>query len=99
MRTMLVDAALVLGGSFAAALLVKATLVLAVALLAHQLARQSRAAVRHVLLAAAFAVLLVLPVAASLIPSRAVEVQRSACRSNDRRRHRSVHARYGAITC
>jgi uncharacterized protein (TIGR03435 family) len=74
MRTMLVDAALVLGGSFAAALLVKATLVLAVALLAHQLARQSRAAVRHVLLAAAFAVLLVLPVAASLIPSRAVEV-------------------------
>jgi len=74
MRTMLVDGALVLGGSFAAALLVKATLTLAVALLAYRLARRSRAAARHVVLTAAFAVLLFLPFAASVIPSRGVEV-------------------------
>jgi uncharacterized protein (TIGR03435 family) len=74
MRTVLADAALVLGGSFTAALLVKATLTLVVALIAHRLARRSRAAVRHVLLNAAFAVLLILPLASSVIPSRAVEV-------------------------
>ena len=75
MRTMLVDGVLVLDGSFATALLVKATLSLAVALIGYRLARRSRAAVRHVLLAAAFAVLLVLPLASSVIPSRAVEVR------------------------
>ncbi|MGH9238622.1 MAG: M56 family metallopeptidase [Vicinamibacterales bacterium] len=74
MRTMLADGALVLGGSFAVALLVKATVTLAVALLAYRLARRSRAAARHVLLTAAFAVLLFLPFAASVIPSRVVEV-------------------------
>jgi len=73
MRTMLVDGALVLGGSFAAALLVKATLTLAVALLAYRLARRSRAAARHVVLTAAFAVLLFLPFAASVIPSHVNE--------------------------
>ena len=49
--------------SFAVSILVKATAALAMALVAARLARRRRAAVRHVLLAAAFAVLMVLPLA------------------------------------
>ena len=77
MRTLLADAVLAIGGSFAASLLVKATLALGLALIASRLARRSRAAVRHVVLAAAFAMLLALPAAAFLIRPRAVEVTKS----------------------
>jgi len=58
-----------IGASFAATLLVKATLTLAVALAVTGLARRSRAAARHVLLVAAFAVLLALPAASFVMPS------------------------------
>jgi uncharacterized protein (TIGR03435 family) len=68
------EIALGIGGSFAATLLVKATLTLAVALAVTGLARRSRAAARHVLLGAAFAVLLVLPAASFLMPSRGVRL-------------------------
>ena len=61
-----------IGASFAAALLVKATLTLAVALAVTGLARRSRAAARHVLLVAAFAVLLALPAASFVMPARGV---------------------------
>lgn len=73
MRAVITDAALLVGGSFAASLIAKATLVLGVALVARWLTRRNRAAVRHVVLSAAFVVLLALPVA-GLIPSRAIEL-------------------------
>ena len=52
----------------AAALLFKVTLILALALAGTRLARHSRAAVRHVLLAASFAALLMLPIASVVVP-------------------------------
>lgn len=60
--------------AFAVSILVKATLVVAVALGAVRLARDSRAAVRHLVLAAAFVVLLVLPPASFFAPSVRVAV-------------------------
>src|SRR4029453_4430934 len=57
------------GASFAATLLVKATLTLAVALAVTGLARRSRAAARHVLLLAAFPGPLALPPAWFVMPS------------------------------
>jgi bla regulator protein blaR1 len=68
------EIAIGIGASFAAMLLVKATLTLAVALAVTGLARRSRAAARHVLLVAAFAVLLVLPAASFMMPSRGVRL-------------------------
>ena len=66
------DIAIGIGASFVTALLAKATLTLTVALALTGLARRSRAAGRHVLLVAAFAVLLTLPAASFVIPSRGV---------------------------
>jgi uncharacterized protein (TIGR03435 family) len=72
------EVAIGIGASFAATLLVKATLTLAVALAVTGLARRSRAAARHVLLVAAFAVLLALPAASFVIPSRGVTLPAQA---------------------
>jgi uncharacterized protein (TIGR03435 family) len=58
----------------AASILAKVTVTLVLALIATRLARRSRAAVRHVLLAAAFGVILVLPLASIVAPSVRVEV-------------------------
>lgn len=55
-------------------LLVKATVVLAVALGASHLARRASAAVRSLILAAAFGLLFVLPLASAALPSRAIDV-------------------------
>lgn len=74
MNAWLAEIVIGVGASFAATLLVKATLTLAVALAATGLARRSRAAARHVLLVAAFAVLLVLPGASFTMPSRPVRL-------------------------
>jgi uncharacterized protein (TIGR03435 family) len=74
MNAWFADIAIGIGASFAAALLVKATLTLAGALAVTGLARRSRAAARHVLLVAAFAVLLALPAASFVMPSRALTV-------------------------
>jgi len=74
MNAWLAEIALGIGASFAATLLVKATLTLAVALAVTGLARRSRAAARHVLLVAAFAVLLVLPAASFMMPSLGVRL-------------------------
>jgi uncharacterized protein (TIGR03435 family) len=68
------EIAIGIGASFAATLLVKATLALAVALAVTGLARRSRASARHVLLVAPFAVLLVLPAASFMMPSRGVRL-------------------------
>src|SRR5688572_25775143 len=70
MNTWFAQIAIAIGASFAATLLVKATLTLAVALTVTGLARRSRAAARHVLLVTAFAVLLALPAASFVMPSR-----------------------------
>ena len=72
MSAWVADIAIGIGGSFVTALLAKATMTLAVALVLTGLARRSRAAARHVLLVAAFAVLLTLPAASFVIPSRGV---------------------------
>src|SRR5262245_31559472 len=53
----------------AASILFKATMTIVLALAATRLARHARAAVRHVLLSATFAVLLALPLASLLAPS------------------------------
>src|SRR5688572_513162 len=74
MNAWLAEIALGIGASFAATLLVKATLTLAMALAVTGLARRSRAAARHVLLVAAFAVLLVLPAASFMMPSLGVRL-------------------------
>jgi uncharacterized protein (TIGR03435 family) len=58
----------------ALSILVKATLTLVLALVGARLARNRRAATRHVLLAAAFAILLVLPIASIVIPSIQIAV-------------------------
>jgi beta-lactamase regulating signal transducer with metallopeptidase domain len=55
-------------------LLAKATLVLAAALIASRLARRAPAAVRALLLASAFGVLLILPLATFALPPRTVQV-------------------------
>ena len=74
MNAWFAEIAIAIGASFAATLLVKATLTLAVALAVTRLARRSRAAARHVLLVAAFAVLLVLPAASFMMPSQGVRL-------------------------
>jgi uncharacterized protein (TIGR03435 family) len=58
----------------AAALLLKVTIVLSLALIATRLTRQSRASVRHVLLAAAFAVVMILPIASVVGPTIQIAV-------------------------
>lgn len=63
------DAMLAAGGSMAASIVAKATIAMAVGLMGAWLARRSRAALRHVLLSAAFSVLLVLPVASMIAPA------------------------------
>ena len=61
-----------------ASLLVKVTLTLVLALAGARLARHHRAAVRHLLLAAAFAVILALPVLSVALPTVRVEVPMAA---------------------
>jgi uncharacterized protein (TIGR03435 family) len=60
--------------AFLASMLAKVTVIVALALAGAWLARRSRAASRHVLLAAAFAVLLILPIVSLVAPSISVSV-------------------------
>ncbi|WP_035357383.1 M56 family metallopeptidase [Edaphobacter aggregans] len=76
MTPIVADVALAGGSSLAASLVAKATVTMVLALVGVRLARRRSAAVRHVMLAAAFAVLLALPVASILVPSvRLVQLQ------------------------
>lgn len=59
---------LAMGSSLPASIVAKATVIAAFGLVGARLARRSRAAVRHVLLAATFGVLLLLPVASLIVP-------------------------------
>jgi len=65
---------LVVSGSLAASLVVKATILTVMALMGARFARRSRAATRHVVLAAAFAMLVALPVASLVVPAIRVAV-------------------------
>jgi TonB family protein len=69
---------LAMSGSLAASIVAKATVAAALGLVAARLARGSRAAVRHALLAAVFGVLLALPVASVLAPPLRIAVQAAA---------------------
>lgn len=59
---------LTIGNSLAASIIVKATVVVSFALIAAHTARSSRAAIRHAILTAGFAVLFALPIAAIIAP-------------------------------
>jgi hypothetical protein len=62
-------------GSLVTSIIAKVTVIMVLTLVGVRLARKSRAAVRHVLLASAFAVLLSLPMTSILFPSvRVVQV-------------------------
>jgi uncharacterized protein (TIGR03435 family) len=69
---------LAVSNSPAASIVAKATVTTALALICAWLARRSRAAVRHALLAAAFGVLLVLPIASIVAPSVRIAVPAAA---------------------
>ena len=77
MLPLLRELVLALGGSLPASIAVKATIIAALALIGTRLARRSRAAVRHVLLAAAFGALLLLPVASMVAPPVRIAVRNS----------------------
>ncbi len=59
---------LAMGSSLPASIVAKTTVIAAFGLMGARLARRSRAAVRHVLLAITFGVLLLLPVASLIVP-------------------------------
>ncbi len=67
MTSIVADLALSVGNSQATSLIAKATVILMLALVGVRFARRNSAAVRHVLLAAAFAMLLALPIASILV--------------------------------
>src|ERR1700682_2668017 len=69
MMPLVSDVALEVGSSLTASIITKVTLTMALTLVGVRLARKSRAAVRHLLLAAGFAVLLALPMASIAVPS------------------------------
>jgi len=68
------NAGLTIAGSFELSIVIKATIIAAVALAGAYLARDARAAARHGLLAATFGVLLALPLTAILLPPLAVHL-------------------------
>ena len=70
--------------SLAASILTKVTVTTALALAATWIARRNRAAVRHALLAAAFGVLLVLPVVSIIAPPIRIAVRTAQSRSASR---------------
>jgi uncharacterized protein (TIGR03435 family) len=75
MTTAVKEMMLAVSSSLAASVVVKVTVIMALGLFAAWLARGNRAAVRHALLAAAFGVTLLLPVASVLVPPVHVAVK------------------------
>lgn len=69
---------LAVGSSLPASIVAKATFILAFGLIGARLACRQRAAVRHVLLAAVFGVLLFLPVASIIVPPVRIAVRTAA---------------------
>jgi uncharacterized protein (TIGR03435 family) len=75
MMRLLTASAITVGGSMALALMAKATIVTACAMVAGWLARRRRAAIRHLIFVAAFAVLALLPAATTVIPAVHVPIR------------------------
>ena len=73
-----VDALVAAGGNPAAALMLKATLAMAIALILIHAARGASASLRHLLAAASFGVLLLLPLAGIFVPERKITVAPAA---------------------
>ena len=69
---------LAMSGSLAASIVVKATIAIALGLIAAKVAHGSRAAVRHALLAATFAVLLLLPAVSLVAPPIRIALRTAA---------------------
>jgi beta-lactamase regulating signal transducer with metallopeptidase domain len=74
MSDTLARALITIGESIELAILVKATLIMLIGLGAAQLAAKARASVRHVLLAATFGALALLPVAVLLVPAARIPI-------------------------
>jgi bla regulator protein blaR1 len=74
MMNMFGEASVAIGNSVALSLAVKATIVTALGLIGARVARSNRASVRHLLLTAAFIVLLVLPFGVAVAPPLQIEV-------------------------
>ena len=74
MNAHLLDALLAVGGSYWPALAVKATLALLAGLLLLRATRRASAALRHLVAAATFGVLLLLPLASLLVPEQVIAV-------------------------
>jgi len=74
MMNVVAETAIAISDSLALSLVVKATVITALALISSRLTRSSRASVRHLLLTAVFIVLAGLPFAASLVPSIPIAV-------------------------
>jgi beta-lactamase regulating signal transducer with metallopeptidase domain len=74
MMPALTDAALWLSRTFELALLAKATLLLAAALIVTRLARHSRASVRHLVIASCFVALVALPLLLAAAPAMTIDV-------------------------
>ena len=74
MTAMLDSALLAFGGSLAVSIVSKATVALTIALVGVSLMRRSRAAARHLTIAAAFAVLVLVPMASLVGPTVLLEV-------------------------
>jgi len=74
MIDIIMRAAIAMSGSVALSLVVKATLIAGCALIAVELARSSRAAVRHLVLASTFVILTCLPFVAWMAPSIHISV-------------------------
>src|SRR5215471_18625749 len=72
MKPFATELVLTIGSSLPTTILLKVTLTTVMALVATYFAKRSAAAVRHVLLAAAFALLLALPIASIVAPSIAI---------------------------
>ena len=68
------QAAVAVGASFQLSVLAKATITMLLGLAAARLAKRARASTRHVLLAATFGGLLLMPVALVLVPPAAIEI-------------------------
>ncbi len=68
--------------SFAVLTIVKATLVCGLAFVLSHVCRRTRASIRHLLFALAFAALVAIPGAGPVVPTVAVTVQRLLRRSN-----------------
>jgi uncharacterized protein (TIGR03435 family) len=74
MTPMIARFAIAIGGSMETSIVLKATLILGLTLVAVRLAPRARASVRHNVLAAAFCILLTLPLVAVLLPPVVVHI-------------------------